>query len=328
MSTVETSFPETRDLEAVPTPPATSPPLVDGASSTSDGRAGTETFAPKVVVRARPRARQRLTSALRGFAVVLLVVVPAGVAAYVSAQQPPTYGAVAEVLYSGGPAASQEDVDRQLATQRVLLASRSAIASTAQAVGRDPETVAKNVKTEVLEGSSVVRIQVEDRSARVARAIVTSLVTNYQTAVEQQANRGLDERRQAIDAQIVAANDRLAQINDRIRVISVGPGRLPLDQAVQAEVRTLESEAAVLRQQVVDLQQQALQLNPANPEQAIATARIVTDSTVLPEPVGPQPLRAAAAGGLLGLLLVFLLVTFVPHRHRRRADDEAAVARS
>src|SRR5215213_5650695 len=334
MSTVETTPPTTEGRGAVSPPLPKSLPTVDAPPSEAippDGAA--REGSPPYSVRGQSwRRRWASTPALQALTVLLIVVVPAAGAALVSAQLPPTYGAVAEILYQGTDATSPETVDRELATQQVLLVSRPAIASASRAVGRDPVEVAKKVDTEVVEGSNVLRLQATDKSAAVARELVTSLSTQYTAVVQETAATRLDQRRQAIVARIDATNTRLSQINDRILTLSRGPaipagvGNTQLPLGVQAEVRTLETEAQALQQQVADLQEQAVQLD-ANPTTGpqIATAEVVVGPMLLPEPVGPQPLRAAAAGGLVGLLLAFVLVTLV--RHRRSAEHrEAAVA--
>jgi prefoldin subunit 5 len=332
MSTVETTSPSTKGRGAVRTPGASD---VDVRTSTKRGRApAVRGDGAPPGVRVRPRPRHRLgSSAAQAVAVVLIVLVPAAGAAFISAQMSPTYGAVTEILYEGVDAGSPETVERDLATQRVLLVSRPAIATASRAVNRDPVEVAKNVETEILEGSNVVRLQVTDESARVARALVKSLAAQYTAAVDQTAAAVIAERRQVITGQVEQINARLDEIRNRIVAVSNGPlipagvGNVQLPIGVQAEVRTLETEAQVLRQQVAALQEQAVQLDtdPATAT-AVATAEVVVAPTLLPEPVGPQPLRAAAAGGLVGLLLAFVMVTVL--RHRRAADDhEAAVAR-
>jgi uncharacterized protein involved in exopolysaccharide biosynthesis len=322
-------------MSPVETTPPKSIQDVDAPPSTTRVPHGAPQVPPPHPVRVQPRPRRwKPGRVLRGLAVVLIVVVPAVGAALISARMAPTYGAEVEILYQTGDAGSPETVERELATQRVLLVSRPAIAAASQDVGRSPVEVAKHVKTEVLEGSNVIRLRATDTSARVARLLATSLAEQYIAVVQEKGAARLDQRRQAITAQIDAANARLAQINDTVFALSRGPaiqagvGNIQLPLGVQAEVRSLETEAGVLRQQVADLQEQIVQLD-ADPAAApqVARAEVVVEPMLLPEPVGPQPLRAAAAGGLVGLLLAFGLVTFL--RHRRSADHpEAAVTRS
>src|SRR3954470_24806607 len=95
------------------------------------------------------RARRRPLR--RGLFAVLLVLVPTVVAAVVSAQQPPTYAAEAEILYRGGQGTTSDTIERELETQRVLMVNRTAIDSAARAVGHDPESVSKRVDTKVVE---------------------------------------------------------------------------------------------------------------------------------------------------------------------------------
>ncbi|HEY4605536.1 MAG TPA: hypothetical protein VIH08_14505 [Blastococcus sp.] len=327
MSAPETETADPADPEAAPTVAHPEPRWLTGPPPTTGGRSvrWREIAGRDLAGRMRSLGRRARRRPLRrGLFAVLLVLVPTVVAAVVSAQQPPTYAAEAEILYRGGQTTTSDTIERELETQRVLMVNRTAIDSAARAVGHDPESVSKRVDTKVVEGSNVLRLRAEDRSRRVARVLVESLVARYTAVVQQSATNRLDAQRQAVDAQIAGANARLAQIGDRVRQIT-GVG-LQQPPPLQAELRALESEADTLRQQVVDLQEQSLQWNVANPDAGMATAEVLAGPTILDKPVGPQPLRAAAGGALVGLLLAFGLVTF-SRRRRTAGDSEAVVAR-
>jgi hypothetical protein len=268
-----------------------------------------------------------------GVVVALLLLVPPAVAAALSAAQPPTYGVVADILYEGDVTASSESADRELATQRLLLLSRSAIAQAAREADRSAKELTKDTSVEVPEGSSILRLQVEDESAATARAIAESLVTQYTTAVEERRAARVAGQRELIVTQIEGRAARLTEITARIAAVAAQIGIVPSTRTAPAglvaEQQGLEAEAQLIRQQVADLQTQLVEIDVLNLEGGAGRAEVMVSPTVLEEPVAPQPLRAAAGGVLVGLLLVFALLTLVRFRQRRRPPQTLpAVSRS
>jgi capsular polysaccharide biosynthesis protein len=141
-----------------------------------------------------------------------------------------------DLLHEPSDTSASDTIDRQLATHQVLLLRRSLLDDAAESVGRDPEELTEDVSVEIVEGSSVLRLQVVD------------------------PDRDRAERTAAVVA------DRYVGIADLLA-----------------------------------------------PTSNIGRVQVVSAPTLLDEPVGPQPLRAAAAGALLGLVLV---VTFLGLRLR------------
>src|SRR3954462_5269058 len=138
----ETADPEDRGAPPAVAPPQprwlTGPPLTTGARPVRwRGIAGRDLAG---LMRSLGR-RARRRSLRRGLFAVLLVLVPTVVAAVVSAQQPPTYAAEAEILYRGGQGTTSDTIERELETQGVLMVNGTAIDSAARAVGHDPESV-------------------------------------------------------------------------------------------------------------------------------------------------------------------------------------------
>ncbi len=175
---------------------------------------------------------------LRGLLVVALLVLPTVGAAVWSMLQAPTYAAQIDLLHRPVDGTPSDAVDRQLATHRVLLLRRDDLDEVARAVGRDAEGFADDVSVEVVEGSSILRIEVVDENRRRA---------------EQAAQRLAD--------QYTGTAGRLASSS------------------------------------------------------GIGEVRVVDPPTALPDPVGPQPLRAAAAGALTGAVLVAAFLAFLRLRN-------------
>src|SRR3954453_17485649 len=131
MSAPETETADPADPEAPPTDAhpeprwLTGPPLTTGARPVRwRGIAGRDLAG---LMRSLGR-RARRRSLRRGLFAVLLVLVPTVVAAVVSAQQPPTYAAEAEILYRGGQSTTSDTIGRELAAKRGLMGHGPAIA--------------------------------------------------------------------------------------------------------------------------------------------------------------------------------------------------------
>lgn len=268
-----------------------------------------------------PRRPGRRRSILLAVAALLLLVLPPVLAGYRSAQQPPTYAAQADIVYTPTVAADTEVFEREMATQEQLLLNRNALGAAGQLVGLSAAEVAERVQVEALEGSDLIRVRVEDGSASDARRITESLVTQYTDRVSARAAERAQAQQAAVDERIGALDRRLIEISDRIRVISAGGAFAP--PPLQAEQRSLETEAEVLREQISSLQQEALRRAVENPSAGMPTAEVLVPAAPLAEPVGPQPMRAVAGGALLGMLLAFLLLAFTRTRHPAGAPEAA-----
>jgi capsular polysaccharide biosynthesis protein len=153
--------------------------------------------------------------------------------------QPPTYAAEVDLLHQPSDTSASDSIDRQLATHRVLLLRRDQLDDAARAVDRDPADLAGDIGVEVVEGSSLLRVQVVD------------------------GNRDRAGRAAALVA------ERYVDVADRLA-----------------------------------------------PSSNIGRVQLVAPPTMLPEPVGPRPLRAAAAGALLGLVLVLAFLALVRSRDK------------
>jgi len=222
----------------VASPESITPPLPPPPAATLGATAAVQR--PKGPNRSRGAGDDRRTKDLLGILLVALLVLPAVGAALWSNLQPPTYAAEVDLLHAPSDTSSSDSIERQLATHEVLLLRRSLLDAAAQSVGRDPDELAENVGVEIVEGSSVLRLQVVDEDSERAERTATFLADQYVSVAEELA-----------------------------------------------------------------------------PSSNIGPVRIISAPTVLDEPVGPQPLRAAAAGALLGLVLVLVFVATLRLRHKR-----------
>lgn len=261
-----------------------------------------------------PRTGRLSTARLAAVLAALLLLLPVA-AALLSAAQPPTYAAQVDVLYRGSETTGSS-IERELATQQVVLQSRSLIDEAAATAGREPKDLVDDVSVEVVEESNVLRLLVEDHDPERAQEIAQSLVDQYIAAVREQAAASTTsaQERTLLQGQIDERTARLEAIAARVAEIVELPAP---SAALETEQRNLDAEAQVIRQRLVELQAQLLDADVRALREGVGRAQVLAAPAVLDEPVGPQPLRAAAAGALTGLVLVVALLALLRLRHER-----------
>jgi hypothetical protein len=250
----------------------------------------------------------------------LLVLVPPVAAGLVSTAQAPVYAAEADVLYVGSDASDSQGTERELATQQVLLQSRPLIQAAAKKSGRAAADLAGAVSVEILDQSNVLRLRVEDRDRRRAADSASSLVDEYIAAVAKQtaASGTAGEERALLEDEVDRLTARRTTVEERLASIRANPSGAAPD-----EQQTLENEAAAIPQRLAELEARLLDVNVRAVQEKAGRAQVLAAPSVLDEPVAPQPLRAAAGGALLGLLLATGLWTLL--RHRRDRSRPAAL---
>lgn len=125
-----------------------------------------------------------------------------------------------------------------------------------------------------------------------------------------------------IDRQL-ATHQVLLLRRDLLEEAATSVGRDPADLAENVAVEAVEG-SSLIRIQVVDRDSERADrtaafiaeryvdvAGPLAGSSNIGLVQLVDPPTVLPEPVGPQPLRAAAAGALLGLVLVLAFLALL-----------------
>jgi uncharacterized protein involved in exopolysaccharide biosynthesis len=129
----------------------------------------------------------------------VLLAAPAAVAALLNAQQPSEYAAVVEVIHQPEENSTVEGVDREMATHSVLLQRRTLLQEVAPSAGRSTDDLADDLSVEIVDGSSVLRVQLVDTDPDRAQSTLEDLVDRY-----------------------LASADRLAETSDigRLRVLA------------------------------------------------------------------------------------------------------------
>ena len=234
------------------------------------------------------RRLPRPGQAVRLSLLALAIVVSGAVAGFVASLQfPVQYAARAELVYLIGQEAPTGFLreDRNLTTQALLLRSRSVLAPVAATAGLTADGLEKKFQVELVEGSEVIRLEVRDESREAGQAILTRIIDRYTTVSRDVAPA---ETRAYLQAQLDEVRRRLAQ------------------------PRLDGSERGALTERETALLAQVDSLNLAG-----AQVKVVVAPYSAPDPVSPQPLLAAAAGALVGLLVAGTLILVQARRWTR-----------
>ncbi len=233
-------------------------------------------------------------------ATVLLLTVLS--AYFVSALQPTVYAAEADVLFS--VTGSSQEGERQLATQEVLLSSRGVLSPVAERFDVPLPELTRSQDVEQLAGSQVLRTRIRNNepelAVRLAQGVAESYVASVSTGVTDlgaEQERRLRDEITDLSVRAAAGRARL----DEIAAARAGAAASPGGLAVTAEERNLQVEDTALTQRVSALQSELTQILVQR--ETATPAEILTPAYLLDQPVGPRPVRAAAAGAMLGLVL-------------------------
>ena len=266
-----------------------------------------------------PRARPGLQSwSMRRVVTVSLVVLTLTIlTSYLaSAVQPTVYAAQADVLFE--VTGSAQEGERQLATQEVLLGSRGVLAPAAERFDVPLRDLTRSQTVEQIAGSQVLRTQVRNQDPGLAVRLAQAIADSYVESVSSGAvNTDVEQERRLRD-----------EITDLSITVATGRARLEQIAAARAaavaqggaltatpEERQLQLQDTSLSQRISALQAQLTAILVARDN--ADRARVLTPAYLLDEPVGPRPERAAAAGALLGILLVAALVALASRRRPR-----------
>ncbi len=282
-----------------PRPPEDSPAL----RTLRDGRPGKPALpvngsAPRAKPKRRappgpppppPPAPRRVPEILQIAAVCACVVVAAVASAVaVSSRGVPQYGARADILYIAAPSTPLDARDRALATQRSLIASRAVLLPVAARNDIALADLRGAVSVDAGARSDLLHITVSD--GRRARALhMTQEVTAQYMALARSLITGAERDRRALERQI-------ERLTARARDARGGEG-------------------TILAQRVADLQERVLQMVSAGA--AAGRPRVLSPAYPLAGRLAPQPMRAAAAGLIAGLVLATGVAVLLARRFRR-----------
>jgi capsular polysaccharide biosynthesis protein len=253
----------------------------------------------------------RALATLAAFVLVLMLLC-AAIAYGVASMGTEIHGARSEVYYQITDAQPTGFLrqDRTLSTQLVALKSRDVLGPVAAANGLSVDALMKKVHASVLSDSEVMQVEVDDPSASRAETLVGAVVSQYLTQARAQnstsAQAYLRSQLSALDARRRDLTTQASQLEQQRQARASSSNPNPAQSAAQIQV---QSELTSLFDQRQSLQSQldsvtVAQLNQPKIEQ-------LTKPYLLDSPVSPKPLRAAAAGALVGLLAAGFAVAWM-----------------
>lgn len=234
-----------------------------------------------------------------GASIAALLLLPTAVAYATATSLPDVHEARAEVLVtsqSGGTVTEQT-----MATQATLLTSSSVIGPVALAMNMETSSLTDSVSVERVNDSQVLGLSVTAEDVERAVDLTAAIVTSYLTVADTTAESPEDI--EFLRSRLQELNATLADLDARI-----GAG----------ETGGLASQREILISQIGDLQMQ-LTTAEIGELQSSAPAEVITEPYALPEPVSPQPARAAVGGFVGGALMAALATAFFVRRTREDA---------
>lgn len=229
---------------------------------------------------------------------IILLGVAAGLAG--ALVLPKTYGARSEILYSVSqdPQGDPLKQDRELSTQLVYLTSPAVLGPVAKKQGRQFDDLAKDVSVQVLNNSEVIQVEADGPTKAAALQTLQAIVAEYLTLTSQPTGASFNLHTQLADAQTKTAGLQ-TRVQQLIPAVLAGTAtQASLDDARAQLTASLDLEKAI--QGRIDELDLTGQQGP--------DAQVLTQPYSMPEAVFPQPLIAAGAGALVGVLVAAVVV--------------------
>lgn len=243
----------------------------------------------------RPERSRSLTGgSIAGLVGLTLLIVGLAMAAaiVVSQRAEKVYGGRADVVFVALGDQSSDVRDRTLNTQKELILSRAVLLPVAREVRR-PLAELEDAVDVSLAPDDLVRITVSDADPPTARSLVTRVTRTYM-GLSGDLSAEQREAEALIRSQIGVVRGRLRQA--------------PQDQRY------------IFTDRVNRLEDQLLQLRVERLSQPEPAPRLLAAPYVLDEPLSPKPVRAAALGLVVGLLLATAVVVVLLRRRWRQAS--------
>jgi len=247
--------------------------------------------------------------------VAVLMTIGGGAGYFIADRMDERWTAEAEVVLDVG----QEQADRYLATQQVLIQSSAVLERAVVELPVDRDYIEKNLKVFPVESSTALGITFVDTDASLARSVVSTVLDAYLVEVESEATsttrdvyrRRLDElaeQRQLIEGRLIP----LQAANAEAEAAELPPPH-------PSEVRRLSLESEQLLSQMAQLEEAMLAAEVE--ERSRIGALVVTEPRLLSEPAWPKPLALAAVGMLVGLVIAVLFLFLASIRYQSPTSD-------
>jgi uncharacterized protein involved in exopolysaccharide biosynthesis len=281
-------------------------------------QAGSEAAQPHRDVVPEP-AESRAGTSPRVVLPVVLGLIVAGLcaaSAYLfSSNQENVYGARAEILYQASEAERTLGTPRIMATQKIVLESRTVLQPAAADIGVQLDELQDATSVKIEGESDVMQMTVADADPMLALALAKEIAGEYaRTVAAASAARAIEGRR-LLEARIATLQRRLTRV--RTRLENIERARAGSTLPPSSEQQQLQGEAQTLLERIGSFQDRLTELEVERVGERQARARIITPAHVLEDPLAPKPIRAAVAGLLVGLVLAVGLVALAGRRRRR-----------
>jgi uncharacterized protein involved in exopolysaccharide biosynthesis len=233
---------------------------------------------------------------------------------FFSARQETVYGARAEILYQASDAERTLGTPRIMATQKLVLTSRTVLQPVAAEVGVPLDELQDATSVEIEGESDVMQLTVEDPNPRLALTLAEEIAQEYPRTVVAASSARVGESKRLLETRIAALQRRLSRVRARLRALERTRGSTLPPNSEQQE---LQAEAETLLERIGNFQDRLTELEVEQIGESQARARVITPAHVLEDPLRPKPIRAALAGLLVGLVLAAGFIALAAHARRR-----------
>lgn len=253
---------------------------------------------------------------------VQAVVIGVLVVGIVSALRTATYSASSRILLRPDDPAEQvnreqaprayRDPNRYVEAHKDIIRSQAVLHEAAQSLpGVTSKKVKEAIAVESGDQSDVITVSATDTNATRASDIANAVARSYIENRRQYAVAGLRRAVDEIDSKLGALQATIAEIDSRIEAGSQGspPGPLPAIPGLSSgslvlgttpeALRTARDAAAVQYESLFQRQQELI----VDISLKRGEAELINEAETPASPVSPKPIRDAALGGIVGLLL-------------------------
>lgn len=227
--------------------------------------------------------------------IVILICAAASVAFAMT--RPTIRGGEVDIIYEpASEASSSVQLDRELATQQVIVRGRSVLAPIARSEHMSVERLEKATDVGVLPGTEVLRVTVASRSAAKARRIAQAIADTYIGQSTGSTGRSLQSELTALRAHLSDTQAHVAHATT------------PTNKA------KLQRDADDTLRRITAVEARIAALPPTG--NLHGTPRTLETAHVLSSPLFPKPVHAAGFGAVIGIFIAGLFSYLLLRRHR------------
>jgi uncharacterized protein involved in exopolysaccharide biosynthesis len=179
------------------------------------------------------------------------------------------------------------------------------------------DELSRSLTVSVVGQSDVLRLTASRPSREAALQMARAIASSYVRVVGRTFGAGLQAGRARLEQQLAQLSSTLSAVDTQAgKLENARQAQLARGQFAPASTKQLrlQAESQILLQRIATLQDRIAALELQRVTQP--AAQILTPAYELEKPLGPRPLRAAAAGLLIGLVLAVGLVAVLRRQPR------------